>query len=91
MTDLSSPSEWNMLEALSTRTQNLNQHVLQVTCELGKAKWGLKNGQGPSFVYESIQSAKKLVSQYGLSLQGVTCKLMQIGAWEIYGNSLLIN
>jgi hypothetical protein len=79
-----------MLEALSTRTQNLNQHVLQVTCELAKAKWGLKNGQEPGFVYESIQSAKKLVSQYKLSLQGATCMLMQIGSWEIYGRRSLI-
>jgi Anaphase-promoting complex subunit 5 len=41
-----SPSDWEMLQSLSARTKNLNQHSLQVTCELGKAKWLFESNKG---------------------------------------------
>lgn len=89
--DTSGPSEWNMLEALSARTKQLNQHSLHVISELGKAKWGMNNGQPPEIIDKFINNALNLTSQHRLLFLNYTCMLTQIAAWELYGKSSYLN
>eukprot|EP00842_Homolaphlyctis_polyrhiza_P004879 jgi/Hompol1/5392/HPOL_004375-RA len=80
------PNEKSILDILSSRTRQLEQHHLHVVSLLAKVQWALEQGKIPTFVFHTLQTASSIVAYRGMNDLFATVELVRAGAWEVYGN-----
>ena len=80
------PTEKQILDSLTNRSEALQQHYLHALSLLRKVKWGLENGKPPAYVFQALQIAESVVTLNGLDGILSMLELTKSNAWEHYGN-----